>query len=150
MLDHVNIVVSDIEVSVNFYTQVLQLQRGFERILEGAWIETLTGMENVRAHCVFMENPDGGARLELLQFMVPQSEICARHDWPSTIGVRHIAWNVDDIAALLGRLEEYGGVSLSAPIEVPFAVGSLGRKKLCYFRDPDGVLLEAAAYEKVE
>ena len=149
MLDHVNIVVSDIEVSVAFYKQVLQLQRGFERILEGAWIETLTGIENVRAHCVFMENPRGGARLELLQFLSPDSEMCARHDWPATIGVRHIAWNVDDIAALLLRLEDFGGAALSAPIEVPFAVGNLGRKKLCYFRDPDGVLLEAAAYEKV-
>ena len=148
MLDHVNIVVSDIEVSVNFYTQVLQLERGFERLLEGAWIETLTQIPNVRAQCVFMENPNGGARLELLQFLSPDSAVCARHDWPATLGVRHIAWNVDDIDGLLVRLREYGGAALSAPIEVPFAVGSLGRKKLCYFRDPDGVLLEAAAYEE--
>ena len=148
MLDHVNIVVSDLEVSIKFYAQVLQLERGFERTLEGAWIETLTGIEGVRAQCVFMENPRGGARLELLQFLSPHREICARHDWPATIGVRHIAWNVDDIDALLSRLELFGGVALSAPIEVPFAVGNLGRKKLCYFRDPDDVLLEAASYEK--
>lgn len=149
MLDHVNIVVSDLEISIAFYTQVLQLQRGFERTLEGAWIETLTGIEGVRAQCVFMENPRGGARLELLQFLAPNSESFARHDWPATLGVRHIAWNVDDIEALLARLKDYGGAPLSAPVEVPFAVGNLGRKKLCYFRDPDGVILEAAAYEKV-
>ncbi len=149
MLDHVNIVVSNLETSINFYAHVLQLERGFERTLEGAWIETLTGISGVRAHCAFMENPRGGARLELLQFLAPESEICARHGWPTTLGVRHIAWNVDDIEALLQRLAAVGGVALSAPVEVPFAVGSLGRKKLCYFRDPDGVLLEAAAYENM-
>jgi hypothetical protein len=39
---------------------------------------------------------------------------------------------------------------VSEPVEVPFAVGTLGRKKLCYFHDPDGTLLEVAAYEKLE
>jgi hypothetical protein len=36
---------------------------------------------------------------------------------------------------------------LSTPVEVPFAVGAMGRKRLCYFHDPDGTLLEVAAYE---
>jgi hypothetical protein len=35
---------------------------------------------------------------------------------------------------------------ISDPVEVPFRVGSLGAKRLFYFLDPDGVVLEAAAY----
>jgi hypothetical protein len=44
------------------------------------------------------------------------------------------------------RLREGGCEPISDPVTVPFAVGTMGRKRLCYFHDPDGTLLEAAAY----
>ena len=35
----------------------------------------------------------------------------------------------------------------SEPVTVPFPVGTESRdKRLCYFRDPEGVLLEVAEY----
>ena len=46
----------------------------------------------------------------------------------------------------VGDAEYRGAVLISDPVEVPFRVGSLGRKRLCYFHDPDGVVLEVAAY----
>jgi glyoxylase I family protein len=147
MIDHVNIVVSDIERSVDFYCRALHLQRGFERLLEGAWIERITGVAGVRAQCVFLEHPTGGARLELLQFLEPASPRWEQHGFPGAIGVRHIAWTVPNLADTVERLDAMGVERVSEPIEVPFAVGALGRKYLCYFHDPDGVLLEVASYE---
>jgi catechol 2,3-dioxygenase-like lactoylglutathione lyase family enzyme len=150
--DHVNIVVSDIERSVRFYAQVLGLRRGFETTLEGAWIERVTGLAGAHAHCVFMETDAGagGVRIELLRYFSPSGVVVEANALPHTVGLRHLAFTVDDLAALVARLRSSGVALVSEPVEVPFAVGTLGRKKLCYFHDPDGTLLEVAAYEKLE
>ncbi len=67
---------------------------------------------------------------------------------PSTRGIRHIAFNVDDLDALIEKLRDWNIEIVSQPVEVPFAVGTLGRKRLFYFYDPEGNLLEAASYGK--
>lgn len=151
MIDHVNIVVADIERAVRFYSEVLGLTRGFEKTLEGAWIDRVTGVPAARAFCVFMEagrESDGKprTRLELLQFITPEGAAPAENSLPNTRGIRHLAFNVDDLDALIEKLHALNVEIVSEPVEVPFAVGSLGRKRLFYFYDPEGNLLEAAAY----
>jgi catechol 2,3-dioxygenase-like lactoylglutathione lyase family enzyme len=151
MIDHANIVVSDIERSVNFYTRLLGLRRGFERMLEGPWIDSLTGISGVRAQCVFLEGDGengGGARLELLQFLSPDSLTLQEHGAPHALGLRHVAFAVADVDEVLARGREVGLEVVGGPVTVPFAVGNLGRKRLCYARDPDGVLIEIASYER--
>lgn len=147
-LDHVNIVVSDMERSCRFYGETLGLQRGFEAVLEGEWIDRVAGLSGVRAQCVFFEFPAGGPRLELLQYESPVGEALPAHSLPNTLGARHIAFNLDtDLEEFIARLQADGVRFLSDPVEVPFKVGNFGRKWVCYFFDPDGVLLEAAAYD---
>jgi glyoxylase I family protein len=143
-VDHLNIVTSDIEASVAFYVGLLGLRRGFETVLEGEWIERVTGLAGVRARCVFLET-DGDSRIELLQYFAPEG-VREPEAQPNQVGLRHFAIEVDDMDALVSRLASAGVPTLSPPVEVPFAVGARGRKRLCYFRDPDGVLVEAAAY----
>lgn len=151
MLDHINIVVADIERAAEFYSDVLGLTRGFEKTLEGAWIDKVTGVMGARALCVFMEagrDGDGGARtrIELLQFLSPGGAAFPENSRPNTRGIRHIAFTVADLDALIAKLGAWDCEIVSEPVEVPFAVGSLGRKRLFYFYDPEGNLLEAAAY----
>jgi len=155
MIDHVNIVVADIERAVRFYSEALGLTRGFEKLLEGAWIEKISSVPGARALCVFMEPPrdeDGDpftpplTRIELLQFLTPGGAAFAENRLPNTRGIRHIAFTVEDLDALIERLEKWDVEIVSEPVEVPFAVGALGRKRLFYFYDPEGNLLEAAAY----
>jgi catechol 2,3-dioxygenase-like lactoylglutathione lyase family enzyme len=151
MIDHVNIVVEDIERAVRFYSEVLGLTRGFEKTLEGAWIDKVTGVAGARALCVFMEaerkaNEPPRTRIELLQFLAPDGAAFEGNSRPNTRGIRHMAFNVDDLDAVIERLQKWGVEIISEPVEVPFAVGSLGRKRLFYFYDPEGNLLEAAAY----
>ena len=145
-IDHVNIVVSDMERSIRFYSEVLGLRRGFEVMLEGQWIATVTGLAGARAHCVFMETDDSSVRLELLQYFDPMGTAIEANSLPHTPGLRHVAFTVSDLDALIGRLREKGVLPVSEPVEVPFAVGAMGRKRLCYFHDPDGTLLEVAVY----
>ena len=149
MIDHVNIVVQDIERAARFYSEVLGFQRGFEKTLEGEWIDKVTGVSGARALCVFMEAPcsesESKTRLELLQFLTPDSAV-EQNRLPNTRGIRHIAFTVDDLDALIQKLHVWDIKIVSEPVEVPFAVGALGRKRLFYFYDPEGNLLEAAAY----
>jgi catechol 2,3-dioxygenase-like lactoylglutathione lyase family enzyme len=146
-LDHVNIVVSDMERAERFYGELLGLRRGFERLLEGEWIERVTGLPGARAHCVFYE-PAGGGRVELLQYLSPAGQPLPPNPLPCTLGLRHVAFEVDDLDALCERLREAGVALVSPPVEVPFPVADAGRKRLCYFHDPDGVLLEVAEYDQ--
>lgn len=145
-IDHINIVVSDMERALAFYVDVLGLRRGFETTLEGSWIGTVTGMEGARARCVFVEPDDGSTRIELLQYETPEGTPVPMNSAPNTPGLRHAAFTVDDLDGFRARLEAAGVAFVSPPVEVPFAVGAMGRKRLCYFHDPDGTLLEAAAY----
>jgi catechol 2,3-dioxygenase-like lactoylglutathione lyase family enzyme len=151
MIDHVNIVVEDIERAVRFYSEVLGLKRGFEKTLEGAWIDKVTGVPGAKALCVFMEAPHGEdespkTRIELLQFLAPDGASFPENSRPNTRGIRHLAFNVDGLEELMVRLREWDVEIVSEPVEVPFAVGNLGRKRLFYFYDPEGNLLEAASY----
>lgn len=146
-IDHINVVVSDMERSLRFYVEVLGLRRGFETTLEGAWIAEVTGLEGARARCVFVEPEDGSARIELLQYETPEGAPVPANARPNTPGLRHAAFAVDDLDAFLARLRAANVAPISPPVAVPFTVGGMGRKRLCYFHDPDGTLLEAAAYE---
>lgn len=146
-IDHINIVVSDMERAVAFYGGVLGMTQSFEATLEGAWIETVTGLADLRARCVFFEFAGGETRLELLQYLSPCGESLPANSLPNTLGVRHFAFETDDLDALTTRLRDCGVALVSPPVAVPFPVGPRRlTKHLCYFHDPDGTLLEAAAY----
>lgn len=145
-LDHVNIVVADLERAARFYEHVFGWHRGFSAILEGEWIEKVNGLSGVQAECLFLVSPDGGARLELLRYVNPSGNDIAENSRANTRGVRHLAFEVDNIEATLAKVRELGIEPISAPVEVPFRVGELGAKRLAYFHDFDGVLVEAASY----
>ena len=143
-IDHLNIVVADMARSRAFYVDLLGMQVTFETHLTGEWIEIVTGLPGVSAHCVWCQPPDGGARLELLHYQSPPGglpEVLPAN----ALGLRHFALNVSDIAALHARLSAAGVSFLSAPLPVPFPVAG-GQKWICYLRDPDGVLVELAEY----
>ena len=148
-LDHFNIVTRDMARAVAFYRDLLGFEQTFETTLEGEWIEHVTGLSGVRAHCIFLQLPGMDVRLELLQYLAPSGEEFSENAQPHTIGLRHLAWETSELDALSNRLREAGMVFVSAPVEVPFPVGPQGlKKRLCYFRDPDGVLLELAEYSQ--
>ena len=144
-VDHVNIVVADMERSLAFYAGLLGMEVTFEADLMGDWIETVTGLPGVSARCVFCRPPGGGARFELLQYWTPPSAAFASHSVANSLGLRHVALEVDDLDGLYARLQEAGVPFVSGPVAVPFSLPGV-RKRLCYARDPDGALVEFAEY----
>ncbi len=148
-VDHINIVVTDLERSVKFYTETLGLEKINSAHLEGEWIESIVGIEGVVADVVFVVAPNGEPRIELLSYKTPKGEPLEPNSLANTPGLRHIAFQVDDIEGMTARLKKAGVPLVSDPIAVPSSVikHDAGRKTLCYFHDPDGVLLEIAEYK---
>ena len=147
-IDHLNIVVKNMDASVTFYGNVLGMTKTFEATLEGAWIETVTGLQNLSARCVFFDLSGCDVRLELLEYSKPCGEKLEENSLPNTLGLRHFAFETDDMDALIQKLQAAKVSFVSPPVTVPFPVGNRGTKRLCYFHDPDGVLLEIAEYTK--
>ena len=147
-VDHINLVVSDLERSVDFYTNVLGFRETQRAELEGEWIETIIGLETVKASVAYVVSPAGQPRLELLQYHSPIGDRFQANSIPNTLGLRHLALSVDNIDSAVQRLREAGTELLSRPVVVPTDViqHSTGQKILCYFHDPDGVLLELTEY----
>ena len=149
MIDHINIVVADLERAAHFYETVFGFARGFSATLQGEWIETVTGLKGARAQCLFLDAPcEAATRIELIRYDAPIDEFSPFDSAPNQPGLRHIAFQVEDIDATLSRVRALGIQPFSAPVEVPFRVANLGAKRLAYFHDFDGTIVEVAAYQK--
>jgi catechol 2,3-dioxygenase-like lactoylglutathione lyase family enzyme len=148
-IDHLNVVVADMDRSLKFYCGVLGFTKTKEAQLTGDWIERIVGLKGVRAHAVFIEAPGGGPRIELLWYEAPVGVALAENSRANTIGLRHFALRVSDIAAMVTKLRAAGVEVFSDPVRVPAGVVEFeagARKTLVYFLDPDGVIIELAEY----
>ncbi len=148
-IDHINIVVADLERSVKFYTEVLGFRKTADVTMEGDWIEAIIGLKGVKGLVSFVEPPGGGLRIELLQYVAPAGVALPENSRANTLGLRHFAFRVDNITEMAARLRAAGVTMFSDPVVVPRGVVKFaaGDKSLCYFLDPDGVILELAQYQ---
>jgi catechol 2,3-dioxygenase-like lactoylglutathione lyase family enzyme len=136
-MEHVGIVVDDLAAATEFFVELgLELQG--ETSVEGRWVDRIVGLDGVRADTVMMQTPDGNGRLELVKFHSPSNPSDNRHAPANTPGIRHIAFAVEDIDAVVARLRARGAE----------LVGELERYKdvyrLCYVRGPEGIIIELA------
>lgn len=147
-IDHVNLVVSDLPRMTDFYTRVLGLRETKRVTISGAWIDHTVALREVTAECVYLDPPQG-PRVELLRYVNPPAERPGGLGTSNTPGLRHMAFRVDDIDAAVARLREaevtfFSGVQDVPTSQVTYAGGV--RKRLVYFRDPEGNLLELCEY----
>jgi len=147
-IDHINIVVSDLERSVRFYTELLGFKEIRRAYLEGEWIESVVGLKGVNADVVYIIAPGGESRIELLCYRSPAGTTIPENSVANTTGLRHIALRVENLVELADKLKRAGVKMVGTPVTVPQTVvqHEAGDKTLLYFYDPDGVILELAEY----
>jgi len=147
-IDHVNIVVHDLESMVEFYRSVLGFAITKRVTISGPWVDATVGLHNAIGDVVYLELPNG-PRVELLRYIQPAGANPPGLDQSNTRGLRHIGFRVNDIDAAMDKLKSAGVRPLSPVQTVPdsqvtYAGGV--RKRLVYFRDPEGNLLELCEY----
>ena len=143
-LDHINIVVSDLEKARVFFFLFGFQECSFSE-LSGEWISSIVGLEDVRARYVALSLQGSNTNIELIEFKSPKSARDSQLSKANQIGLRHLAFAVDDIEAEVRRLTE-AGIEFMSSVRTYEKSG----KKLVYFHGPDGILLELAEYPKVE
>jgi catechol 2,3-dioxygenase-like lactoylglutathione lyase family enzyme len=101
-------------------------------------VDRINGLEGVRADIAMMQTPDGNGRLELVKYHSPSNQGDNRHAPANSPGIRHIAFAVEDIDAVVAGLRARGAE----------LVGELERYedsyRLCYVRGPEGIIIELA------
>jgi catechol 2,3-dioxygenase-like lactoylglutathione lyase family enzyme len=148
-IDHVNIVVHDLPRMLDFYTRALGLREAMRVTISGEWIDRTVALRGAQAECVYLELPNG-PRVELLKYLNPPASRPPELGTSNTPGLRHMAFRVDDIDAAVARLREadvtfFSGVQDVPTSQVTYAGGV--RKRLVYFHDPEGNLLELCEYK---
>ena len=71
-MEHVGIVVDDLEAATAFFAE-LGLERQGGGQVEGEWVDRVVGLDGIEVEFAMMETPDGGGRLELVKFQTPPS-----------------------------------------------------------------------------
>ena len=136
-MEHVGIVVDDLAAATKFFVELgLKLQG--EVPVEGRWVDRVVGLDGVRADIAMLQTPDGHGRLELTKFHTPSTPEGNRHAPANAHGIRHLAFAVEDIDAVVAGLRARGAE----------LVGELERYedsyRLCYVRGPEGIIVELA------
>ena len=137
-MDHVSIIVDDLEAAIEFFAE-LGLEGEGAASVEGDWVDRVNALDDVRVDIVMMHTPDGHGRVELTKFQHPPPTSAVPPNAPSnTLGLRTIMFEVDDIHDMVTRLRAHGaGV-----------IGEIVRYEdfylLCYVRGPAGIIVSLA------
>lgn len=136
-IDHVGIIVNNLPAAKAFF-----LDFGLEMLGEGKvggdWVDRITGLQNVKAGVVMLRTPNGEANIELIKFYTPSDEKGLQRPSANSLGIRHIAFAVEDVEAVVANLKKKGA-ELFGEIQDYKDV-----YKLCYVRGPEGIILELA------
>lgn len=136
-IHHTCLTVSDMERSVAFYRDLLELRLIFDTASEGIRLEgpvadAVTGCPGTSQRVVYFAA--GRDLFELVEYRPPGKPLVDRR--ASDCGTTHVCFLTDDIDSVYRRLQAAGVPVHSAPQWV-------GDAQVFYFRDPDGLILEA-------
>ena len=137
-MDNVLIVVDDLEAAKAFFAE-LGMELEAETTVEGPWVGSVVGLDDVRADIAMMRTPDGHSRVELSKFHTPPAVRAEPESAPANaLGIRRIMFAVDDIEDVVERLRGRGGelVGEIAQYEDVY--------RLCFVRGPEGIMIGLA------
>ena len=129
--------VDDLEGATAFFVE-LGLERQGGGSVEGDWVDRIVGLDGILVDGAMLQTADGHGRLELVKFRNPTSPDGDRHAPANVPGLRHVAFQVDDIDATVADLRARGG-QLIGEVEQYQDV-----YRLCYVRGPAGIIVALA------
>jgi catechol 2,3-dioxygenase-like lactoylglutathione lyase family enzyme len=137
-LDHVSVVVDDLEAAIAFFTALGMTVEGKSPV-EGPWVDRINGLEDVKVDIVMMRTPDGHGRLELTKFHNPRLvKIEPAIAPPNALGLRSVMFGVEDLDETIARLRPHGGELVGEVAQYE------DKYRLCYLRGPAGIIVSLA------
>ena len=137
-MDNVLIVVEDLEAATAFFRE-LGMEVAGETQVEGPWVDSVVGLDGVRADITMLQTPDGHGRVELSRFHTPPAVRTEPENAPANaLGLRRIMFAVDDLDDVVARLRTHGAelVGEIAQYEDSY--------RLCFMRGPEGFIVGLA------
>ena len=135
--DHIGITVADLDAATTFFVG-LGLEVDGRMSIEGEFVDTVTGIPDSRTEMVGLRAPGGGTWIELSSFVRPAHEPGSPTAMANELGLRSVAFEVDDLHATVEQLaaDGYG------------LVGGIGRYEdvwlMAYVRGPEGIIVALA------
>jgi catechol 2,3-dioxygenase-like lactoylglutathione lyase family enzyme len=137
-MDHVSVVVDDLEAAIAFFIE-LGMELEGEAPIEGGWVDRVNALDDVRVNIAMMRTPDGHGRLELTKFHSPTAVSAEPENAPAnTLGLRSIMFAVDDIDATVAGLRARGAELVGEVAQYQDGY------RLCYVRGPEGIIVALA------
>jgi catechol 2,3-dioxygenase-like lactoylglutathione lyase family enzyme len=136
-LDNIGIVVQDLAAATSFFVDLGMTVMGSTTV-EGPWVDKGIGLDGVRADITMLQAPDGHGRVELSQFHSPPVRVGDESATENTLGIRRIAFTVDDIDVAVTQLTSRGVELVGEVVKYEEAY------RYCYVRGPEGILVMLA------
>lgn len=136
-MDHVGVVVDDMEAAQAFFVQ-LGMELEGEAPVEGEWVDRVNGIDGVRVDIAMMRTPDGHGRLELTKFHSPTAVNSESENAPNILGLRSIMFAVDDVDAAVAGLLAHGAELVGEVAQYQDSY------RLCHVRGPERIIVALA------
>lgn len=135
--DHVGITVRDLDAVIAFFVGL-----GFElegrTFLEGEFLDTVVGIPDARTEMALLRPPEGGTTVEVASFIRPDHGPGSPEAMATELGLRSLAFEVDDVHAVLERLAEDGFHPIGGVADYE------GIWRMASVRGPEGIIVSFA------
>lgn len=137
-MDHVSVVVDDLEAATAFFSE-LGMELEGQAPIEGREVDRVNALDGVKVDIAMMRTPDGHGRLELTKFHSPTAvRPEPENALGNTLGLRSIMFAVDDVDATLAGLRAHGARLVGEVVQYQDSY------RLCYVRGPAGIIVALA------
>ena len=137
-MDHVSVVVDDLEAAIAFFVE-LGMELEGQAPIEGRSVDRVNALDGVRVDIAMMRTPDGHGRLELTKFHTPTAVSAEPENAPpNTLGLRSVMFAVDDVDATVAGLRAHGAQLVGEVAQYEDSY------RLCYVRGPAGIIVALA------
>lgn len=142
---HTNLIAKDVKKLVDFYKAVLGCQSiGETRDLSGQWLDGLTGIQGAHLFGEHLLLPGYGEHHPTLEIFSYDSVFGSASGLVNAAGFSHIAFEVDDVAETLARVQKSGGSAVGEIVSSAYADGRT--IQVVYAKDPEGNVIELQSW----
>ena len=135
--DHVGITVADLDAALDFFVS-LGMELEGRMFMEGEFLDTVCGIPNSRTEVAMLRLPGGGTTVEICTFVRPAVEHGTPNAMSTEVGIRNVAFEVEDLHAMVDRVRADGSE----------LVGGCGEWedawRMTYVRGPEGIIVALA------